>query len=489
MKRVIISVIGLAAAWALAGCAAAPEAPAGLDVWKAPPAEGFDTWTVHSSDGKLQLTVVKPRNERAGQFASASQIRLRHADPKIPDRVWSWGPDGPHAAGYPILTECIPLKDNLYVLLGWMGHSVTDVDHYAWLVRADKNRLSVGWIVFEGGQRLVLDRAAGRLGLFWTGEGAPDGLHAWVVGRQFSREQLLADSQPASGRFGMWYTRGARAGSDPGEGRVCWVETEYVAKRLAAADREAWPAPEAPTREGLLAFINGAIAKANVEAAKLDGKTFVEYCDFNQSVSFLPLRDPAAEGKGVHARRAADELRSKHWTDHYVQAQNFRYRYSLIGVEPIASRTRVTARKTYRVSLRLTAWPRTAMAADEQPIPEPPAGMGALSHFGGGGESVLMMCRHLFRDLDGIAMPEVMSEHVEGQLAKEAVKKLSDSPEDVIEVGLKLYAEYTGEKLWRLTEHSMPRRPAPKLLRETGVSRGPTVESQLAETQPGNEEK
>jgi hypothetical protein len=220
----------------LAGCqaqvreASLPGKPAGGRMvaggqWQPVPKEGFQTWDIHSSDRQVVVTVARPVTDRASQFAAASQILLHFAASGRPDIVYSWGPDGPHAAAYPIFTEVHAVAANRYLLLGWIGNSTADCILEAWLIRTDAKDATVQKVSYEdlsGNHRFVL--APGRLGLFLADDG--HFLGASVFGREMDLAALQRDSRPAPSHAGHWYTRGGLLDQDPGPGRVYWIDLD-----------------------------------------------------------------------------------------------------------------------------------------------------------------------------------------------------------------------------------------------------------------------
>ena len=284
------------------------------------------------------------------------------------------------------------------------------------------------------------------------------------------------------------------------------------AQRVDQTDttQAARPAPESPDEQGLRAFLQKAIAKANQEAAELDGQTFVEHCAFKRSIYFIPKPPPPKqEPVRVEVRdgnmvlvvppsRPPPPLKipepvlshmpnqpqpppkgavGKHWVDRYAMAQQFSYRYSLESVGAIVKGQGESEAESAPVRIKLTARRRTAIAGDEKPIPEPPKGMKvwypsppwSFGSFGGGGT---------VRELKKIEMPPQAHREIKGPLAEEAVKKMQAVPEEVVAKTMNMTAHYSPEwQLWFISWYWSSEMPEPVRLWQKHIPRGKGVQS------------
>lgn len=146
-------------------------------------------------------------------------------------------------------------------------------------------------------------------------------------------------------------------------------------------------ASEIPDEAGLRAFLDAAIARANLAASEIDDKTYVQHLSLRRAVYFVPAPPrpkpgelgkeivipdtELSDGPGDPPKEAVE----RSWTDHYTLAQQFSYRYVLVHAGPVVPDEQRPGDRRAKVILRLIAGGQVGMHSDEQPIPEPPDGM------------------------------------------------------------------------------------------------------------------
>ncbi|MBN2584910.1 MAG: hypothetical protein JXL80_17735 [Planctomycetes bacterium] len=171
----------------------------------------------------------------------------------------------------------------------------------------------------------------------------------------------------------------ATSNGDKGGGVACcvWPWASLVSLLLLPGCldtiREPFAVNQPVLEQQVLESVRRAIEDANLEAAKLDGKTFVKAYEFPRCVIFVKGRQLSRLERKAGGPLPPDAVRHN-WTDRYVLAQELKYRYSLESLYGVIRDAGSEEPYHALATLRVEGENRFAVAEDAQPVPKPPEG-------------------------------------------------------------------------------------------------------------------